>query len=268
MEKLYEIYLITNSKNNKKYVGQVIKYRGYKQRFAEHLSAAYYDGNLTKFHSAIKHYGPEAFSVELIETDIPESEIDSKEIYYIKEYNTFYLDGQGYNMTQGGQGVHGFEYTDEIRSRMSEGSKRMWKNLYEDQDRLSARNMKISEALKGVHKSEVARKNSSIAAKKRFENSPGTFTGKCHSEESKRKIAEKNGHAVGMYDKDTGELLHTFLSCTEASRYLVDAGLTKNHAAYTRIITICEGVKGQGKTAYGYVWKYLQQKCNDYPEKE
>ena len=58
MEKLYEIYLITNSKNNKKYVGQVIKYRGYKQRFAEHLSAAYYDGNLTKFHSAIKHYGP------------------------------------------------------------------------------------------------------------------------------------------------------------------------------------------------------------------
>ena len=268
MEKLYEIYLITNSKNNKKYVGQVIKYRGYKQRFAEHLSAAYYDGNLTKFHSAIKHYGPEAFSVELIETDIPESEIDSKEIYYIKEYNTFYLDGQGYNMTQGGQGVHGFEYTDEIRSRMSDGSKRMWKNLYEDQDRLSARNRKISEALKNVHKSESARKNLSIAAKKRFENSPGTFTGKHHSEESKKKVAEKNGHPVGMYDKNTGELLHTFLSCMEASRYLVDAGLTKNHGAYSRIITICNGVKGQGKTAYGYVWKYLQQKCNDYPEKE
>lgn len=268
MERLYEIYLITNSKNNKKYVGQVIKYRGYKQRFSEHLSAAYYSGNLTKLHSAIKHYGPEAFSVELIETDIPESAIDSKEIYYIKKYNTFYLDGQGYNMTQGGQGVHGFEYTDEIRSRMADGAKRMWKNLYENQERLSDRNRKISEALKNVHKSEVARKKLSIAAKKRFENSPGTFTGRHHSEESKRKIAEKNSHAVGMYDKNTGELLHSFLSCIEASRYLITAGLTKNHSAYTRIITICDGIKGQGKTAYGYVWKYLQQKCNDYPEKE
>ena len=39
---LYELYLITNLINNKKYVGQTNVEKGYKQRFKNHWSEALY----------------------------------------------------------------------------------------------------------------------------------------------------------------------------------------------------------------------------------
>ena len=61
-----------------------------------------------------------------------------------------------------------------------------------------------------------------------------------------------------MCSKETGAVIQTFLSAMEASRFLNDNNYTKNKSAFTRIITICEGIKGQGKTAYGFIWKYLE----------
>lgn len=121
-DNLYQIYLITNIKNNKKYVGQVIQHRGYKIRFNEHICGTKYS-NSKRLYSAIKCYGKDNFKVELIEDNIPENIIDARESYYIDKYNTFYINGFGYNMTKGGQGIHGYKHTDYNKLKISESSK-------------------------------------------------------------------------------------------------------------------------------------------------
>ena len=42
------------------------------------------------------------FSLEIIEDNIPFEQLNDREAYWIKYYNTFYLNGEGYNMTEGG----------------------------------------------------------------------------------------------------------------------------------------------------------------------
>ena len=259
MGELYQIYLVTNLVNNKKYVGQVLQRRGYKLRFYEHLVGTKY-ANTHLLSNSIKKYGKENFKVELIEENISEDLIDEKEIYYIKFFNTYYINKNGYNMTIGGQGIHGYRHTVEDNEKISNSGKKHWDKLRKDKDKLLARNKKISDKLKSKPKSDAARYNQSRAAKKRFENSPGTFFGKKHKEDEKRKIAEKNGDAIVMCDKNTGVVLKTFISAMEASRYLVENNITTNKSAFTRIITICKKVKGQGKTAYGFIWRYANEK--------
>lgn len=258
MAELYQIYLVTNLVNNKKYVGQVLQRRGYKLRFYEHLVGTKY-ANTHLLSNAIKKYGEENFKVELIEENIPEDFIDEKEIYYIKLFNTYYINNNGYNMTIGGQGIHGYLHSAEDIKKISDASKKHWDELRKDKDKLLARNKKISDKLKGKPRSEIARYNQSISAKKRFENTHGTFFGKKHTKATKRKIAEKNGNAVVMCDKNTNAVLKTFLSAMEASRYLIENKITTNKSAFTRIITICKKVKGQGKTAYGFIWRYTKE---------
>lgn len=255
MEELYQIYLITNKETNKQYVGQVIQYRGYKVRFREHLCGIK-TANTRLLSNSIKKHSAETFEVKLVEENIPESLIDEKEKYYIKYYNTFMPNG--YNMTEGGQGVHGYKHSEKDREKLSQASKASWARLHADPERLKLRNEKVSKGLKGISRTIETREKLSIAAKKRFSNHHGTFYGKKHSEETKHKIALKNGHQVMMCDKIPGECIRTFSSVGEASRWLISNNKTKNKSAFTRIITICNHVKGQGKTAYGYIWEYLK----------
>lgn len=123
---LYQIYIITNLVNGKQYVGQVIKKRGYKKRFEQHLQ----NKKITLLTSAISCYGPDAFTVRLVEDNISEDMIDDKEKFYIKFFNTFYAapNSNGYNMTEGGQGTHKYIYTEEVKQKISEASKKMWQS--------------------------------------------------------------------------------------------------------------------------------------------
>ncbi len=105
-----EIYLITNTINNKKYVGQTmshhknhLKYRpyGYKGRFASHISEARRDVDKnTYLKQSIRKHGEDAFTLQLVKRCIL-SEIDNEEQLYIKKYNTLYP--EGYNLTIGGK---------------------------------------------------------------------------------------------------------------------------------------------------------------------
>lgn len=257
MQELYQIYLITDLTNNKRYVGQTVKHRGYLVRFNEHLNGSKHANTRLLSNAIIKH-SKDNFIVNLIEDNIEESDIDEKEIYYIKYFNTFYTSGHGYNMTGGEQGIHGYRHNEKTKIIIGDKSKKFWTNLYLNPDKLQERNKKISLKLSGIRKSELTRLKLSQAAKNRFKNNPGTFKGKKHSELSKKKVALKNGHAVVMIDKETKKVLKSFISATEASKYLIDNNLTTNKSAFTRIITICNKIKGQGKTAYGYIWEYLK----------
>jgi group I intron endonuclease len=105
-----EIYLITNTKTNKQYVGQTLshhlnhgKYRpyGYKCRFNTHMSAAKSIGEKnTYLINAIRKYGPENFTVSLLKRCNVE-ELDEYEQHYIKTLKTLYP--TGYNLSTGGR---------------------------------------------------------------------------------------------------------------------------------------------------------------------
>lgn len=96
------IYLITNIVNNKVYVGQTK--RPLRVRWAQHLQDAdCYDYALYK---AMRKYGKENFIIKII-CQCPVEQLNDKEIYYIKLYNSYINSphSNGYNMTKGGQNV-------------------------------------------------------------------------------------------------------------------------------------------------------------------
>lgn len=91
------IYKITNDINNKIYVGKTEN--SIQHRFKEHCIDAFRDRNEKRpLYSAMRKYGIEHFSIELIEeTDNPEE----REIYWIAFYEGYV---KGYNATRGGDG--------------------------------------------------------------------------------------------------------------------------------------------------------------------
>lgn len=61
---------------------------------------------------AIRKYGENNFSLEILEDNIPNEKLADKEIEYIEKFHAYYLDYPylGYNMTRGGDG--GLKYND------------------------------------------------------------------------------------------------------------------------------------------------------------
>lgn len=94
------IYKITNLLNGKIYIGQS---KDIYNRYHQHHKYEYKNENRSNFHlyQAIKKYGLNNFSIEVIEL-CPQDELNEKEIYWIKYYNSF---EQGYNMTLGGSSL-------------------------------------------------------------------------------------------------------------------------------------------------------------------
>ena len=94
------VYIIINSVNNKKYVG--ITNKTIDERFEAHKNNAKKKINRYLYDSMNK-YGYDNFFIKLIDdTCTTWEELQKKECFYIKEYNTIYP--YGYNMTAGGDG--------------------------------------------------------------------------------------------------------------------------------------------------------------------
>lgn len=88
------IYKITNIQNNKSYIGQSI--RPVEQRFYRHMNDALNNILDTHFARAIRAYGKENFKLEVIDTAETQDELNQKEQYWIRYYNTV---EDGYNET-------------------------------------------------------------------------------------------------------------------------------------------------------------------------
>ena len=92
------IYKITNTLDNKIYVGQTT--RNITERWREHKSrSAPSDG--TYLHNAIAKYGEDNFVIEEIDT-CSDDELNNREIEWIAILDTMYPNG--YNLTKGGEG--------------------------------------------------------------------------------------------------------------------------------------------------------------------
>lgn len=97
------IYKITNTVNQKLYIGQTI--RDVDLRFNEHLSdktsTDYFHTSVRKY---VEKYGKDVFTVEVIDTASSIEELNEKEIFWIDHYRTFvgFSDSNGYNSSLGG----------------------------------------------------------------------------------------------------------------------------------------------------------------------
>jgi len=117
-------------------------------------------------------------TLELIEIDTAdtEEELCEKEIEYIIKYNSYYMNGNGYNMTFGGEGTNGYVYTEEDRQKMSEMCKKYW----ETPEAIT----KCRESQKKRFENPEAGKEHSEKMKKYYEDHPEA--GKEHSEKIKK----------------------------------------------------------------------------------
>jgi len=115
--RIYSIYIITNTINNKQYVGWTVK--TIEKRFKNHIYIAKC-GSKTYLHNALLRYGPENFNIKLLEQVTNIRLAKKREKFYIQKYKTYEI---GYNLTLGGDGTIGIKYTEERKKQMSDSRK-------------------------------------------------------------------------------------------------------------------------------------------------
>lgn len=203
------IYLSTNKINGKKYVGYTtltlesrIKTHIYKSRSK---SQYFY-----LFKNALRKYGPESFSWEILEYCNSTEECCEKEKYYIKTLNT--ISPNGYNLTEGGNG--GIQ-SNEVKEKISNSLKEYYKkNGHHNFENLTKEN-RIDRAKKAwVTKREKGFK---------------TRKGCKQSAESCKKMSDSKNkkNALSWINIKTQE--EKILSCTDMSRYTGLSISTFNH---------------------------------------
>ena len=111
------IYRVYTTFNNACYIGQA---KDIYRRFNSHHIHDYKNENNscynTKFYSALRKYGLDAFEIEILEL-CPIEELDKKEIFYINKYDSFH---HGYNSTLGGQNWSENIHSEEIEQKKKE----------------------------------------------------------------------------------------------------------------------------------------------------
>ena len=149
--------------NWKHYIG--LTERSIEQRKKEHICNAN-SGNTRCVYNALRKYNM-IDTLELIEIDTAETieELCEKEIRYIKEYNSYYMNRNGYNMTHGGEGSNGYVYTEQDNTKNSERQLK----YYEENPHAGKEH---SERLIKYFKDPEARQKNSDAVKKFYEENP------------------------------------------------------------------------------------------------
>lgn len=208
---IYTIYKATNTINGKVYIGFD---SNWPVRKRQHLRSAEKNSKFL-FHCALREYGPDAFEWEAIcQSKDGNHLLNEMEHHFIKEYNSFYLNGQGYNMTLGGDGFLGYKRTDEERRRISQ-SKTGIPRSEETKRRISEskRNLPLSEKQKSqltlLHET-LRKRTCSEEHLMRLKRMREKNTGSTRSEETKRKISQsKTGKKLTKEHKENISISQT-----------------------------------------------------------
>ena len=158
------IYKITNNINNKIYIGQTT--RTLEERIAEHKRKR--NPLISK---AIKKYGIENFSIEIIDKASAINELNEKEFYYIKKYNS--ISPNGYNQCEGGGNTIGYKHTEEAKAKMSNKKSEMYlgeNNPFYGKTHTEEAKAKMSEKRKGRKLTEEWKTNIGNSQKKKVVN--------------------------------------------------------------------------------------------------
>jgi len=105
------IYSIIHVPTNRAYVGQS---SDIEKRWKRHLKLAEI-GDKRHLYCALRKYDITEFRFDILEECTTE-ELNEKEIYWIKELNSY---ESGFNLTLGGDGIRGHKFTEEAKQRIS-----------------------------------------------------------------------------------------------------------------------------------------------------
>ncbi len=215
------IYMTRNNINGKLYIGQHTRTMNPKD-----IDDSWYLGSGDALHMAIAKYGEENFTREIIYECESKPELDYMEKVFISYYNAV-KNEDFYNIAEGGQGVGSGENHPMYGKHHTAEAKR-----------------KISDAVRGERNPMYGRSHTDETKKKISMSKVGMSIP--HTEEWNCKIGLSNSKPVAQYNED-GELIAVFKSRTEAEEI-------------TGIQHQCIGkcVKGERKTAGGYVWKDIE----------
>lgn len=190
------IYQIQNTINQKRYIGLTAK--DLHKRWTAHRNMAKAKPNRVLY-DAINKYGIDNFIFEVLETfeDISFDELLTKEVEYIKKYNSF--TPGGYNMTLGGEGTIGHKLSEESRRKMSESRTGKKRQPFSEEHKvkigLAHKGKKISEA----HKDIISQK---------FSGKGNPMYGKTFTEEHRQKMTlTKSQKILGYLKSPKGETI-------------------------------------------------------------
>ena len=224
------VYAITNLLNGKQYVGQ---HQG------KQFDSRYW-GSGIEISRAIREYGCDNFTREVLDWAHNKQELSEKEIYWISVLDTF--QGYGYNLSPGGDGV---TWTPEARKKLSES--------------FSGENNPNYGI--GVIWTPEARANASKAASKRI-GEKNSFYGHHHTEDWKEKYryGKNNPRAKAVYQYTLeGQYIQHFDTVKAAA----DAGFA---GASERCKLKVHGNFRNARVPFkGFLWSFLPPDGNHLP---
>jgi len=182
------IYKVTNKINGKSYIGQTV--RTLEVRKSGHLCDTFHRNSNFVIHRALRKHGKENFEWKVIDDTVKTiEELNEKEKHYIEKYDTFMDNGNGYNMTTGGENaLHSEKTCEKIRKALTgkERSKDHCKNISKNNARY----------WKGKKRSEET-------CKKMRKNSARYWKGKKHTEKTCKKMRKAHQGEKNYFAKLT-----------------------------------------------------------------
>ena len=272
------IYIITNTINDKVYVGQA---QDLYIRTKHHIS----DERNPLLKKAFKKYGLDKFTINVLEKCEIEK-LDDREQYWMDYYEVTNRD-KGYNICPIAGSTRGVKKSQEERKQMSERASQRIGDLNpfygkehseETKEKIRKRklNQKVSEETKlklsqahtgkkfseerkmAISKGLKGKKRTKEHGKHISESKMGSTLSEEHKASISKTIREKidkgeidysdRYRKVNQIDKKTNEVLNTFESISEVAKYL--GRKDANHVS-----DVCKH-KEHCKTAYGYKWEY------------
>lgn len=262
------IYVISNNRNEKVYVGQSINpVERFNQHKRDSKSKKY--KNIYLYNTILK-YGIDNFKFEVIESSIPLSKIDDRERFWIKKLSS--KKPFGYNLTDGGEGTWGYKHTQETKAKISAMKKGKFTHYQSDEtkEKIAESNrtrivsketkQKISNSHKGKLFSDEHRKKLSFATlgKKKTESHKENLKrywsslNEKESENRMRALRQSRRIEIAMYSIETGEQISVFESMRMAAKWTRE-NTKYNKASHTRISFVCGK---EHMRAYGFKWGY------------
>lgn len=262
------IYLWRNLINGKVYVGQTVDFYA---RMKQYL----HEDTNRRICMAIKKYGFNNFSVEVLEKDVSREKLTQREQYWIDFYDSANRD-VGYNICPMAENTKGYRHREEDKKRMSEIAKKRFKEHPEQIKRGKDNHMfgkkhseetrnKISQSIMGNQNVKGKTwKLSEEICRRMSERMKGKRNGLGHKcpESVKEHLRRYNKNRIWTEEmREQSRIAHLNiggkkLMCVEtgvAYESVAEAGraLSKDPSSISKCC------RGQQQVAYGFHWQYI-----------
>ena len=260
------IYKITNTVNNKAYIGVTIR-ADVEHRWVQHRSTIRNGNGCPLLMKAFKKYGEDAFKFDVLIICFDEDVFRFENDYIIK-YNT--MSPNGYNVAVGGligMSFLGRKHTEETKKILREKTK-----AYNANPEVRERARRVAIEFSKTHNIGELQKKSEKWQKALAE---GRIGGHIQTEESKKNISDglkkyykgnKNKHSEIM----TNAIGRKISQYTHDNKLIESFDSIKIAMKKTKISSsnISHVLAGRNKKAGGFIWKYAELKDTSLVEQQ